>query len=300
MSDNTTPPSGPEGQDPNANPYGQPPYGQQPPAGQDPYGQQPPPYGQDPYGQNPYGQPAAGAGGYGAGGYGYSAGPTPYSPGESFSWAWKQFTSNIGAFILFGLMLIIANGVAQSTTVDWPALFDSTGVAAGNPALMPSISLFGILGLFVGQALLFAAATCVSNSAIRAARTGTRMELGTAFEGLNWSTVGVAAVLFAACYTVGNMLCSFPAMIAWFLLMFMAPIVAAGAAPDGVAALKQSFQLTTSQFAPSLLLALIAFACTVVGLLACCIGVVIGLPLGYVVVAHGWTRLTGQAPAPQA
>lgn len=274
----------PEGQQPGTPPpygdqpgYGQSPYGQPP---QSPYGQQPPQYGQPQYGQSPYGdQPP-----YGQVPPGHAQ-HQPFSVGDSFGWAWKQLTSNFGTVLVLGLLLVIPALVVQV-----PFLLMSPGDAAGFGVNLSPVSLVG--GVFAAFVLFFFAAV-TSNAAVQAARTG-RASISGAFNDLNMSVVAVAGLIYAVIYAVANAFFVVPSMVAMFFMMFMPVLVVAGNLKDGLSALTTSANTVVQNLGNSFVLALVAFAIMFVSLLACCVGVFVGFPLAYFVIAHGWLRINGQ------
>lgn len=274
MSDNTTPPPGPEGQDPNANPYGQNPYGQnpygqQPPAGNDPYGQ--PQYGHDPYaqqgavppyGNNPYGQPQYGA-----------PQPPAYSVGAAFSWAWNAFKANLG--LVLGLILL---PIAASIVLEL------IGMAVAEPQ-----SLIANLLTFIGTIISFA----LSAALIRAALNifdGKQVDFATSFQNIPWVAVVLTSILTSLAITIGTILCVVPGLAAALFLMF-GQVFAIDRNVGPIEALKGSFRTVRNSFAQSLLFALSAIGVILLGLLACCVGVIVAAPIALLAQVYTYRAL---------
>ena len=245
-----------------------------------PYGQQQPPYGQDPYGQQPpYGGPPPGAPVPGA----------PFSPTDSFGWAWKKFTEDIGLFIVLGLLAVIPSAAVQS-------VFSFSGATGDNLVLW--FSPFQIAAGIVGGLVSFIFMAAIAKTALAAGRGG-KPTLSDAFD-LNWSAVAIAGLVYAAAVQIGSLLCVLPGIAAAFLLLFTPMIAADGRVSDGIEALKGSFKLTTENVGPSLLVALLSICAVVVGLIACCVGIFVALPITVYAMTHTYLHLTGEGVAQTA
>lgn len=285
MSDSNNPPQGPdglpsEGQVPppggEVPPYGQPDYGHQPPYGQPGYGQ--PNYGQQP----PYGGPPPG---------GSPTPGAPFSPTDSFVWAWKQFTANVGVMIVLGLLIIIPSAVASAS-------FSFTAGGTSNSFSLFAFSPLATVASIIGTLISFIFVAGTAKVALAAARGGA-VSLNDAFA-LNWPHVLVAGAIYAVAFEVGSLLCVLPGIVAAFLLLFSPVIAAEGTGSDGLLAIKRSFELTTGQFGPSILVALLALVTMVVGVIACCIGVFVAAPIAVFALTHTYLHLSGQGVAPTA
>lgn len=291
MPDSNQPPQDPNGQDPNGEqpfdpaapppsgePYPQPGYGSpygQPSYGQDPYG---PPPGQAPPGQGPYGQTP------------YAQTGAAYSPTESFGWAWNQFTSNVALFLVLGLLMMVPSGIVQGW-VNWDGR-DNADAALFAIALAPLQLALGIVGALVS----FLFSVVAARAAVVAAR-GQRPTLGDAFEGVNWTQAVIAGLLTACALQVGAMLCILPGIVAAFLLVFTASAVALRPEADGIAALTSSFRTVSANAGSTLLLFVLAAVAFLAGLLACCVGLVVAVPVVQFALTHAFLRLTGEPTA---
>lgn len=286
MSDSNQPPQDPNGeqpQDPNQPTEGQPvdptqPYGQ--PSGE-PYAQ--PGYG-SPYGQDPYGQPA-----YGQPGFGqqdpYAPPVGPFSPTQSFGWAWKQFTGNVGLFLVLGLLAVVPSGVVEGY-FSW-----NTGIASDTFALV--LAPLQLVASIVGSVVSFLFSVVAARAAVVAAR-GQRPTIGSAFEGVNWVQALIAAVLTSVILQVGLMLCILPGLVAAFFLVFAASAVAVRPEADGIAALATSFKVSSENVGHTLVLFLLSALACIVGLAACCVGIVVAIPVITFAITHAFLRLQGE------
>lgn len=304
MSDSNQPPQDPNGgepQDPNqpiegqptdpTQPYGQPsgepwaqpgygsPYGQ-PGYGQDPYGQQPP-YGQDPYGQAPYGQ-----GPYAQQPYAQPVGP--FSPTQSFGWAWKQLTGNFALFLVLGLLAVVPSGVVEGY-FSW-----NTGIDSDTFAVV--LAPLQLVASIVGSVVSFLFSVVAARAAVVAAR-GQRPTIGSAFEGVNWVQALIAGVLTSVILQVGLMLCVLPGLVAAFFLAYAASAVAARPEAEGIAALAESFKVASENVGHTLMLFLLCAVACLLGLAACCVGIVLAVPLVTFAITHTFLRLSGEQTA---
>ena len=299
---------GNEPQDPN-NPYGQPPAGgqpEQPGYGQPSYGQ--PSYGQpgQGYGQPDYGQaPPPPPGGYGYGGGG-GGGQAPYSVGAAFKWAWSKFGANalplIGftflmfvATIVIGLIgSVISGGLSAGGTVtgmnsDGGLVGTSTEAGFFTASSIVS-NLFSVLSYAVSlllQAILIKGALQITYG-----RGFTDL-----FSGINWLQVLIASLILAVLTTVGLLLCILPGIVVMVFSIFTLYFII-DKNQTALTAIGSSFSLVKAHFGSVVLLILATFATYLLGLLACCIGLLVAIPLVVLVNAYTYRALQGEPIAP--
>ena len=313
-------------------PYGQPQYGQpqygQPQYGQPQYGQpgpEQPPYGQPQYGQPQYGQPQYGtpapgsvppggtppppASPYGAApGYGapVPGGPgTPFSVGESFSWAWSQFKANPGPMILPGVIMAVVALVfwglaywAFSSASDTVTTYNyedgySTSASLGGGAVA-GLTVGYILGLLV---LLYIEASILSG-AVRVAN-GEAVTAQSFLVPIRFGPVIGTAILVAIITGVASLCVGVGGLIAGFFLQFaVLATISEGKSPGE--ALTRSFRITTNRIGDSILTLIVVWLTNFVGALLCGIGLIVSAPLAALFQVHAYRRIVGEPIAPPA
>lgn len=327
MSTHGNEPNDPYGQQPN--PYGQQPGGQpgQPDPAQDPYGQpQGSPYGQPSYGQPgqqpPHGQPGYGdpgqgqyGGQYGQGqygqpdygqtppppppGYGYGGGGGGYSVGSAFSWAWDKFKANAG--IMIGLTLLfflvsaavgsIGTGLTGGFSSDFTNSDGSFNFEAGNTdssVFLTSLSnLLSTLVSLVFMAFLVRGSLNVANG----------QKFGNITQGINWLQIIIASLIVSVATTIGLVLCILPGLAVAILTMFTNYFII-DRNENALDAIKSSFTLVKDNFGSALLFILAGAGVMILGVIACCVGLLVALPVVVLAQVYTYRTLRGEPVAP--
>ncbi|MGV9478580.1 hypothetical protein [Gordonia aichiensis] len=313
--------------------YGQPQYGQpapgqpqygQPAPGQPQYGQ--PQYGQPEYGQPQYGTPAPGSvppGGtpppsnpYGTA-PGYAAAPppgapgTPFSVGESFSWAWSQFKAHPGPMVLPGVIMAVVGivfwvlilwgsslfGTTTTNTVGgsgyggYTASYETTTMSGGALAGLIVIYILGLLLLVYIQASILSGAVRVAN--------GEPVDAKSFLVPIRfWPVIGTA-ILVAIITGVASVCIGIGGLIAGFFLQFaVLATISEGRSPGD--AIGRSFRVTTNRIGDSILTLIIVWLTNFVGALLFGIGLIVSAPLAALFQVHAFRRIVGEPVAPPA
>lgn len=286
------------------NPYGVPSEGSVPPPGGDvpppsPYGQ--PDYGQQAYGQPNYGQapppPPGGYGGYGGGGNGGGGGDHsgPYSATTAIGYGWKKFTENAGVFLLLAFLMfavtMLVSLVATVVTGGFSAATDATGLdaLAGGFSVLSIVTniITSLVSVIFWAALVKASLDVVS---------GRQASVGGAFADIDWAQVLIASLIISVLTTIGAALCILPGVVVGFLTMFTLFFII-DKKRQSIDGLKDSFNLVTQNFGAVILLVLLSIAVSMLGLLACCIGIIVAIPVITIAQAYTFRRLQGEPVA---
>lgn len=313
------------------NPQSYPPPGAYPPPGSypPPPGSYPPPPGAyPPPGSYPpppagyYPPPPSADGGYAPPPPGW--GRPAFSIGDALSWAWSKFTKNalpliLATVVLFGIPVLIAL-VSQAIM----GMIAPTNVTAyesdGDVIEMTSRSLTGaglaftaltwIILTFVGAAIAsayFGGLLDIAN--------GQKVEVANFFRPRNVMSVVIASVLLSLLTIVLEVLLGVviglspvlgfllallmivPALaIAVLTLFATVAIVDRNLAPiDGI---KEAWRVTKANFGQVALVGLVVAALLIAGVLACGVGVLVAMPVAYLVVTYAYRKLSGGTVAP--
>ncbi|CAA0132069.1 putative protein [Mycolicibacterium vanbaalenii] len=312
MTDNPPPPGGyppppPEGYPPPPPPGGYPP--PPPPGG----GYPPPPQGQ------PGGFPPSGGfpppGGYSApqGGYppppqGYPpmGGPSGYSVGEAFSWAWNKFTNNavplVVATLAFGVVLLILQGLINLFQI-LLAPDSATNYVTDDSGFSFSYNVTGVTGILISLVGWFL--SLLVGAAIQSAflggvidiANGQQVAIGSFFRPRNIGNVVIATLIVGVITTVGFFLCVIPGVIASIMLMFtVIGVLDRNLAP--LDAVKASFDTSKSNFGSVLLAWLVMLLVVVVGAILCGVGLLVAVPVASLILVYTYRVLNGASVAP--
>jgi uncharacterized membrane protein len=155
----------------------------------------------------------------------------------------------------------------------------------------------GLLGLGTLLLLFFWALSTVAQMVVQAAivkgsldlTRGRKLDVGSAFSGINWGQVVVAALLIGALTFVGLLLCILPGIavvfFTWFTLYFVID-----RNQDAVTAIKSSVAMVKDHLGELILFFLASIAAYVVGVCLCGVGLLVAIPV--VVLAQAYTFRT--------
>jgi uncharacterized membrane protein len=300
----------------NQNPPGYPPppsYGTPPPPPG--YGAPPPPgYGAPP----PPGYNAPPPRGYSAPpplpGYGPPGGPPPppgygppvgypppgyggqpiqqFSVGDAFNWAWNKFGKNALALIVAYLVYRVVSAVFSIATRLASRLGEQTTSAGLVAGLLAVALILYVLSLgwevFTWAALLTG---CLDIA------DGKPVTIGSFFKPRNFGQVILAALLVGVLTAVGFVLLIIPgiifAVLASFTIFF---VIDRSLGP--VEALKASIAMVRSNIGEVLLALFAVVATTIVGFLACVVGLLVAVPVAALVMTYTYRKLSGGQVVP--
>ncbi|WP_290370677.1 hypothetical protein [Ruania suaedae] len=325
------PPSYGQPQDPAQQPsYGQP---QQPPTppptpapGQPPYGaaarppsgypspeqggfQSPPPPGPGAGGQ--YGAPGAGYGGppqapgvnagqYGQGGAGYGGGPQPFSVGAALGFAWKTVFGNPLVWIVGALLAGVAVVVLSLLDPGTMAAFDMSSSNNFDMVAGQSFTFMGLISTLL-IALVGGFVQAVAQNAALRETAGNKPGFGEIFQVPNMQNALIWALVWALGTTILNLIPILGGLIVLvasvFVIFTMAAIIDRGL--PWLEGLKVSVQLVQQNAGSTILLVLAIIGISILGALACGLGLLIALPMAMVATAYAYRSFSGQPIAPK-
>lgn len=262
----------------------------------------PPPPGPGGYGQQSgYPQPGA------PGGYPPAAGPgfpgaQDLNVGEGFSWAWNKFSKNAAALIVPALVYALIVGILLGAVYGLAfalaptQTYESYGTSYSYEA---SFGFASFLALIVGYLILMVVAAAMQSAYLGGLldiANGQPVTIGSFFKPRNVGSVivatliiGIAAGILSFCFIGGI-------AVSLFTLFATVIIVDRNASP--IDAIKQSFEITKNNFVPVILALLVIYAITIVGTLACLIGLIVAIPVAGLFLVYTYRKLTNGQIAP--
>ena len=265
------------------------------------YAPPPGPGGYGPPPQGAYGQPGA------PGGYPPAAGPgfpgaQDINVGEAFSWAWNKFTKNAAALIVpalvYGIIVSILVGAVYGLAFALAPTqtYESYGTSYSYEA---SFGFASFLALIVGYIILMVVAAAIQSAYLGGLldiANGQPVTVGSFFKPRNVGSVivasliiGIAAGILSFCF-IGGL------AVSLFTLFATVIIVERGTSP--IDAIKQSFEITKNNIVPVIIALLIIYAITIVGALACGIGLIVAIPVAGLYLVYTYRKLTNGQIAP--
>ena len=217
--------------------------------------------------QAPGAQPAAGGGG--------GAGAGSLDIGSAFTWAWAQFTANVGPWITIAVV------IAATYLV-----FFGLALVINGFFISLILRLIGyVLGAMFALGLIRASL---------AATRGEKPDVSMLFATDHLGDYIVGTILVGIIVTVGFVLCCLPGIAAAILLAFYGFYVV-DRDESGTTSLSSSFNLVKDNFGNALVLLIVAWLLMAVGYITCGIALLVTGPLSYLVLAYGFKSLNGEA-----
>ena len=281
--------------------WGPPPPGAYPPP---PPGAYPPPGFYPPPGSYPPPPPAEG--GYFPPPPGFGPPVNRYSVGEGLSWAWQKFSKNAVplvvatlVFWLIGFLLNLASGqVLQAVSPETFTEYDTPGGILETTTSTMSGSGFAVLILAtIVQILVKGAIASAGYGGLLDIANGQQVSIGSFFRPRNIVAVVVAGLIVDILTIVGLFACILPGLavmvFTWFTTV---AIVDRNLSPiDGI---KASVDVVKKNFGSVLLAGLTFFALILVGALLCGVGLLVTVPVAYLLLVYTYRRLSGGSVAP--
>jgi uncharacterized membrane protein len=248
------------------------------------------------------GYPPPGApGGYPPAGPGFP-GAQALNVGEAFAWAWNKFSKNAAALIVpalvYGVILGILVGAVYGLAFALAPTqtYESYGT---NYSYEASFGFASFLVLIVGYIILMVVAAAMQSAYLGGLldiANGQPVTIGSFFKPRNVGSVivasliiGIAAGILSFCFIGGI-------AVSLFTLFATVIIVDRNASP--IDAIKQSFEITKNNFVPVILALLVIYAITIVGTLACLVGLVVAIPVAALFLVYTYRKLTNGHLAP--
>lgn len=216
--------------------------------------------------------------------------------GNAFSYAFKKFQENLLPLILITLVLLVGAAIiqvignlVQSAAVDDLTFNFETGEYEGGGG--------GFFGIAMILSFLFGALSLVVNLVIQsgiikaslALTRGQKVDIGSAFSGINWAQVILAALVIGVLTFIGLILCILPGLVVIFFTSYTLYFVI-DRGQDAVTAIKSSVALVKDNFGVLILFFLASLAAYVVGAILCGVGLLAAIPI--VVLAQAYTFRT--------
>ena len=203
-----------------------------------------------------------------------TAGGGNLDAGTAIGYGWKAMTRYIGPFVLIALVVVLVQ-VALSVA----------GYYIDNYWLRMTWNiLVWVVGLILAMGLIRAALAVLD---------GGRPDVGMLFHTEGLLPYLVASILVGLAVGVGLILCIIPGLILGFLFAFYGYAIVDRKTGDAIEAMKISWNLTSKNIGPLILLFILAFLINLVGALLCGVGLLFTYPITAVAIAYAWRTLTG-------
>ena len=236
------------------------------------------------------------AGGFGGGGRGYRG------PGIYFDFindAWSMVMKNMGVYVVGALIVLVISQV-----VNLPFSFLNNQIIYGSPigqpkpgefpsftpVMVPLLMLSLLIPISVGQVMNIGLSLC----ALEEADTGST-SVNTLFGGFrHFFSVAATSILYILAIYVGVLLCIIPAFYVAGVFAF-APIIAAREGLGPIQSMQRSFEMLKPYAWANFGFLFLASLINVLGVIACCVGLLWTTPIMYIGLALHYREFRGPA-----
>ncbi|NLC98424.1 MAG: hypothetical protein GX678_05040 [Actinomycetales bacterium] len=215
-----------------------------------------------------------------------AASGAPYSASAAIGYGFDKFKANPGPWILALLIFVGVSVALGLVTIPF------------TPEADPLDNPFGFTFepvSFIINIILTAVGYIFSAVLVRGAldeTQGAKFSIGSAFSRLNLGPVILLGLLLSIGSTIGILLCVLPGIVFAFLTMF-ALVFLVDQDLNPIEAITASFKLCVEKLGESILTALLALLVVVLGFLACCIGLIVAVPVTQIAIAYAYKQLRG-------
>ena len=227
-----------------------------------------------------------------------------YRVGEAVSWAWNKFSAHSPAILIptlvFGVIYAVTQFIIQAVYNNFGAAVGNSSIGTGYDASfafgLTVVALVSVLGVIATAVVVAVAQSAYLNGMIDIAN-GQPVEIGSFFKPRNVIDVVVASVLSTMIIGLGTLLCIVPGVIATIMLL-LTTVAILDRNLSGTDGMGTSFSIAKANFGPVALTWLATVGITLLGLVACVVGLVVAYPVSALVTVYAYRRLTGGYLAP--
>jgi uncharacterized membrane protein len=205
--------------------------------------------------------------------------------GAAIGYGWKKFTENIGPFIILVLavfvVLVVLSLVQNLLTPD------STGFIALIWSLALSIIVYIISSIV--QAGVYRAGLGVTK--------GVTPSVSQLTETSNIAPYILTVIVVGLGAFVGFLLCVIPGIL-WIIFTAYAPILALDKGMGPGEAITTSINWVKDNFGQVFLILLVAFLIYIAGVILCCVGLLVSIPVALVAIIYSYRALNQEPVVP--
>lgn len=205
--------------------------------------------------------------------------------GTAIAYGWKKFTENVGPFIILVLavfvVLVVLSLVQNLLTPD------STGFIALIWSLALSIIVYIVSSIV--QAGVYRAGLGVTK--------GVTPSVSQLTETSNIAPYILTVIVVGLGAFVGFLLCIIPGIL-WLIFTAYAPILALDKGMGPGEAITTSINWVKDNFGQVFLILLVAWLIYIAGVLLCCVGLLVSIPVALVAIIYSYRALNQESVVP--
>ncbi|MEO8800101.1 MAG: hypothetical protein ABI551_19560, partial [Polyangiaceae bacterium] len=243
---------------------------------------------------NPYAAPQAGPGPVMPPPQGPQGTKQPWDIGEILSLSWDAFKRCwgvvLGAMFVAGIIIYAVLFAVLIPLMQIPDVAEAFRDPASNIGLRLGVQLLAEIVMFIPAAFL---STGMIRIMLSAGRGGTP-SFGDLFGGGSRFLPMYGAILLTGLVHVIAMMFLFIPFIFTMIFFIFVPFFVADADLGPIDAMKASYAASKDNWGKLFLLGIVAFLLTLAGELACCVGLLVAVPVTYLALTAVYVRLSGR------
>ncbi len=212
----------------------------------------------------------------------------PYSVSNAFSYAWNKFKDNWGPLVVITVLIVIAMGIIQFIGRQ---IVSSAFDATQGTSLFGGAAIVGFAFNAIGLIVQLIVQSGIIKGSLMLTR-GQKIDVGQAFNGINWGQVILASIITGVMTFIGLILCILPGLAVLFFTSYTLYFVI-DRDLSAVDAIKASFNMVKANVGTLLLFWLATVAAQIVGLCACLVGLLVAIPVVVIAQAYTFRTLNG-------
>ncbi len=221
--------------------------------------------------------------------------PRPFGVGEAISYGWNKYWQNLGMLLLITFLVFVIGavfgGIASAIGNAFPRVHFTSGTTR-----------YGIgVGFIFAQLVSFVVNAVLAMGVIRATLAvaeGRQPDVSMLFRSEGLAAYIVASILVALATVVGFILLIVPGIIVLIVWHFFGYVIVENPETSATEAMRRSAEITKGHRWELFGLGLLLVGINILGLLACCVGLLFTEGITAMAVAYAYKTLSGQPVAP--
>jgi uncharacterized membrane protein len=218
----------------------------------------------------------------------------PFGIGEAISYGWNKYWQNVGVLLAITVLILVINLVAGGIVSAIGSAVPRIHYTSGNTRY--GIGVGYILAQFVNLIIGAVLAMGLIRATLAVAE-GQKADVSMLFRTEGLAAYVVASILVAIGVIVGLILLIIPGIILLIIWHFFGYVIVQNPETGALDAMRRSAEITRGHRWPLFGLGLLLLGINVIGLIACCVGVIFTEGITAMTVAFAYKTLSGQPVA---
>ena len=218
----------------------------------------------------------------------------PFGVGEAISYGWNKYWQNLGVLLAITVLIVVINAVAGG-------IISAIGNALPRIHFNSGTTRYGIgVGVILAQIVNLVIGAVLAMGLIRATLSvteGQKPEVSMLFGAEGLAAYIVAAILVTIGVVFGLILLIVPGIILLIMWHFFGFVIVQNPETGALDAMRRSAEITRGHRWPLFGLGLLLLGINIIGLIACCVGVIFTEGITAMTVAFAYKTLSGQPVA---